>query len=77
MKLEEVAIIFAIAVPIAGLFIWAMKAIVAPLRIVVNNNTAVMDRVMAKLDTHDEKIGDHAVRISNIETVHRYERELE
>ena len=77
MKLDEIALILAIAVPLAGLFLWAMKVTIAPMRVVINNNTAVMDRIMDKLDTHAEKIGDHAVRISNIETVHRYERELE
>jgi hypothetical protein len=77
MTLEEIAVVLAIAVPLAGLFLWAMRAMVAPLRVVINNNTAVMDRIMNKLDAHDEKIGDHAIRISNIETVHRYERELE
>jgi hypothetical protein len=77
MSLEETAVIFAIAVPLAGLFLWAMRATIAPMRVVINNNTAVMDRIMNKLDTHAEKIGDHAVRIGNIETVHRLNGELE
>jgi hypothetical protein len=77
MKLEEIAMILAIAVPLAGLFVWAMRATIAPMRVVINNNTAVMDRIMDKLDTHAEKIGDHAVRIGNIETVHRLNGELE
>ena len=74
MTLDKVAMIFAIAVPLAGLFIWAMRATVAPLRIVINNNTAVMDRIMNKLDNHEETLGDHSVRITKIETVHEIER---
>jgi hypothetical protein len=74
MTLENIAIIFAIAVPLAGLFLWAMKSTVAPLRVVINNNTAVMDRIMNKLDNHEETLGEHAVRITKIETVHEIER---
>ena len=74
MTLDKVAMIFAIAVPLAGLFLWAMKSTVAPLRVVINNNTAVMDRIMNKLDNHEETLGEHAVRITKIETVHEIER---
>lgn len=77
MNLTDTAVILGIAVPIAGLFVWAMRATIAPMRVVINNNTAVMDRIMDKLDAHAEKIGDHAVRIGNIETVHRLNGELE
>jgi len=74
MSLEQTAVILGIAVPIAGLFVWAMRATVAPLRVVINNNTAVMDRIMNKLDNHEETLGDHSVRITKIETVHEIER---
>lgn len=77
MTLDEIAVIFAIGVPLAGLFLWAMKATVAPLRIVINNNTAVMDRIMNKLDTHEETLGDHSIRLTRIETVHEVERGFE
>lgn len=74
MTPEEIAVVLGIGVPLAGLFLWAMRATVAPLRVVINNNTAVMDRIMNKLDNHEETLGEHAVRITKIETVHEIER---
>lgn len=75
MKLtgETVAILVAIVVPLAALLVWAMRAIVAPLGVVIENNTAAMTRIMDTVEMHGEKLEDHSVRIAKIETVHDIE----
>lgn len=39
--------------------------------IAVDRLTDVMDKQDAKLNEHNELIGDHEVRISNMETIHK------
>jgi len=56
----------------AALVIWVIKAVVAPLRVSLDNNSAVMERVMAKLDEHDGTLDDHGNRITRIETAHSH-----
>ena len=70
---ETIGAAAAIIVPLSGLVVWAMRAIVAPLRVTVDNNTKALDRWGTVLDRHAERIEDHEVRISCIETVHEEE----
>lgn len=73
MTTEEATMIIAIATPISALVVWAMRATIAPLKVVINHNTDAMERVVAVLDRHDDKIADHEVRIVKVETVHELE----
>jgi hypothetical protein len=56
---------------LAALIVWAMRATVAPLKVVIQNNTSAMERIITKLDDHDDKLDDHGNRITRIETTHR------
>jgi hypothetical protein len=58
---------------LGGIFFQAFRLAIAPLRVALENNTNVMDRIVDKLECHSEKIGDHEGRIVRIETVHSYE----
>ncbi len=73
MSIETTGSIVAILVPLAGLLVWAMRAIVAPLKVVIENNTRAMTRIMDTVEAHAEKLEDHGIRIACIET--RYELE--
>jgi hypothetical protein len=72
---EHVGVVVGIAVPVFSLIAWAMRAIVAPLRVTVENNTKVMEKWGLILEKHQDELEDHAVRITKIETVHEIERE--
>lgn len=54
----------------AALVWWAMRSTVAPLKVVIQNNTAAMERIIHKLDDHDDRLDDHGNRITAIETKH-------
>jgi hypothetical protein len=73
MTLENAGIIAGIAAPVVALLIWAMRAIVAPLGVVIENNTRVMERIEGRIDKHTETLEDHGIRIACIETVHEVE----
>lgn len=72
VNLELIAVVLTAASMMAALVIWVIKAVVAPLRVSLDNNTQVMERVLAKLDAHDEAIDDHGNRITRIETAHSH-----
>lgn len=71
MTPENIATLAAILVPVAALIAWAMRATIAPLRVVIENNTKALDRVVAVLDKHEEQIEDHEARLGTVEAVHR------
>jgi len=73
MNLETTGSVIAIVVPIAALVVWAMRAIVAPLKIVIENNTLAMNKIMGTVEIHAEKLEDHGIRIACIETRHEME----
>jgi len=50
---------------------WAIKVILAPLKVVIENNTAALNGMTKKLDAHDETLDDHGQRIVAIETTHK------
>jgi cobalamin biosynthesis protein CobD/CbiB len=68
-----IGVAMAVLVPLAGLVVWAMRAVVAPLKVTVDNNTQALERWGELLDRHADKLEDHEVRISCIETVHEAE----
>jgi hypothetical protein len=73
MSIETTGSIVAILVPLAALLVWAMRAIVAPLKVVIENNTQAMNRIMGTVETHSGKLEDHGIRIACIETRHELE----
>ena len=75
MSIETTGSIVAILVPLAALLVWAMRAIVAPLRVVIENNTQAMNKIMGTVEIHAGKLEDHGIRIACIETRHDLEAE--
>jgi len=55
---------------IGGLVMWSIRMTIAPLKVVIENNTKAMERILNRVDEHDIRIDDHGVRISVIETKH-------
>jgi hypothetical protein len=62
---------------ISGFIAWAIKttkasteAMVA-LRVSLDNNSKVIERITEKLDKHDDTLDDHGNRLVAIETEHR------
>ena len=55
---------------IGGLVAWSIRMTIAPLKVVIENNTKAMERILSRVDEHDVRIDDHGVRISVIETKH-------
>jgi len=70
---EAVGIILAVVFPLSALVLWAIKTTVAPLQVVIENNTAAMNHIMEIVDTHGVKLENHSVRLTKIETVHEIE----
>ena len=70
-NLELIAVVLTAASMMAALVVWVIKAVVAPLRVSLDNNSAVMERVLAKLDAHDDVLDEHGNRITRIETKHK------
>jgi hypothetical protein len=66
--LSTIAIVIGIIVPLAGALTWIIHSIVAPLRVVIENNTVALERIMDRLDIHGNKLEDHSIRIACIET---------
>lgn len=71
--IETIAALVGVAAVIGALAVWAMTAIIAPLNVVIENNTQAMNRVISTLDSHTEKLEDHGNRIVKIETIHEIE----
>lgn len=72
VNLELIAVVLTAASMMAALVVWVIKAVVAPLRVSLDNNTNVMERVIRKLDEHDDTLDDHGNRITRIETAHSH-----
>jgi len=73
MSIETIGSIVAILVPLAALVVWAMRAIVAPLKVVIENNTQAMNKIMGTVEAHAGKLEDHGIRLACIETRHELE----
>jgi hypothetical protein len=73
MSIETTGSIVAILVPLAALLVWTMRAIVAPLKVVIENNTQAMNKIMGTVESHAGKLEDHGIRIACIETRHELE----
>lgn len=70
---ELIGTVIAAAGLFGGLAAWAMKTTVAPLKVVIENNTRVIERIDARLEKHECQLDDHEVRIVKVETVHEIE----
>lgn len=71
--LEMVSIFLGVASTVFGGLFAAIKLAVAPLQVVIDNNTHAMQKVVDTLDAHDNRLDGHEVRITKIETVHEVE----
>lgn len=67
---DIIGIVLTAASLLAGLVIWVIKVLMAPLKVVIENNTRVMERIEAKLDDHSDTLDDHGNRLTKIETEH-------
>jgi hypothetical protein len=56
-------------------FLFVINLILAPVKILIKDNTRAIDRTVDKVDEHDGRLNDHDKRIVRIETVHEMERE--
>ena len=55
---------------LSAIIVWLFKAGIAPLRVVIENNTTALNLASAKIGKHSEKIDDHELRLNTIETTH-------
>jgi len=62
---------------VSGVVVWLMRSTLAPLQVVIENNTAAINKVLEKVDDHDVKLEDHGNRLVKIETTHALEAEME
>lgn len=70
---EMVAAVSAAITVLGTAFLWIIHAILAPLKVVVEDNTRAVREVVNKIDEHREKIADLDKRVAVIETVHTME----
>ena len=50
---EAVGIILAVVFPLSALVLWAIKTTVAPLQVVIENNTAAMNHIRSEEHTSE------------------------
>ena len=74
MSVEEFATVAAALVSVlgllAGIIAWLFKTGIAPLRVVIDNNTTALNLALSTLGKHDDKIEGHEIRLNTIETTH-------
>lgn len=74
MKIEDVATLIGTAIVlagfIAGIVAWLFKTGIAPLKQVIENNTAALNLATATIGKHGEKLEDHEIRITTVEVTH-------
>jgi hypothetical protein len=73
MTPEWIGAVVAIATMLGGLVLFAIRGMVAPLRGVIENNTAAMKRLMDITDAHGTRLGEHDVRLACIDERHNME----
>jgi hypothetical protein len=54
-----------------GLFAFALRATMAPVKVSVDNLAKVMSEISSTLGEHEYKLDDHGQRLVAIETTHR------
>ena len=71
----DIAEMIGTAVAICGLFgalfTWSIRVVLAPVKVSIDNNTKVIERITEKLDAHDDRLDDHSSRLTKIETQHK------
>lgn len=55
---------------LAAIVAWLFKTGIAPLKVVIENNTTALNLALATLGKHEEELKDHDTRINTIETIH-------
>ena len=55
---------------VCGIIAWLFKTGIAPLKVVIDNNTSALNLALSTLGKHDEKIEYHEIRLNTIETTH-------
>jgi hypothetical protein len=71
----------AILIAGSGGIIWIVGAMIAPvkkavegsektMKVVIDNNTRAMEKLVALVDQHEDRLDDHHDRIARIETIH-------
>lgn len=71
--LEVAGIIAGIGTPLGGLIVFAIRAFTAPLKVVIENNTNAMRRLMEITDEHGVRLGEHTSHLACIDERHRIE----
>jgi hypothetical protein len=71
--LEIAGTVAGIGTPLGGLIVFAIRSFTAPLKVVIENNTAAMVRLMAITDQHGATLGSHAERLACIDERHKIE----
>ena len=71
--LEIAGTVAGIGTPLGGLIVFAIRAFTAPLKVVIENNTAAMIRLMAITDEHGVRLIDHGERLACIDERHKLE----
>ena len=62
---------------IGGLAAWVLRTTISPVRLAIDNNSKVIERVIKQLDEHADKLIDHGERIVKIETTHEMRHGIE
>jgi hypothetical protein len=70
ISVSEAGILTGILATLFSLVVWVFRASLTPFKIVIQNNTEVMKRIIEELDKHRGLIGDHSERLVRIETKH-------
>jgi hypothetical protein len=69
-KAELVLAICAALTVLGGLFIWLTRVTLEPFKILIQSNTKAMTDIANVVSIHADKIEDHGVRLTAIETKH-------
>jgi hypothetical protein len=71
---QTIGILTAVLVAMGGFFLWAVNAIVAPIKVVIENNTDAVNKVVLKhealereVKVHGETLANHEPRIIGLE----------
>lgn len=56
MDWTAVGVITAVLVALGGFFLWVLKIILEPLKQLIKDNTKAVEKVVEKLDNHEERL---------------------
>lgn len=64
------SLMLAAFIAICGFIAWLFRINIRPMQTLIQNNTEALNKLTGTIQKQDEKIQDHEVRISEIETTH-------